>query len=172
MSSFRLQNWQLQAGAALDRNHRAWPRIRHRGQFLRRPLGLHHWRHDKISRYCSATAGHYRQDLLRAVRFWRASDRRGHRNSSCRGGGGNWRGRFGFFGRYLVSRVESSRGGHLYVIEFCSAPPEPAGAKRFIELMDPNCAAATTTIARTAQADFGMDSPRLSSSDTARSRPG
>lgn len=61
----------------------------------------------------------------------------------------------------LYPRVESSRGGHLYVIEFCSAPPDPAGAKRFIELIDFELCRRNDDYRAHRSGGFGMDSPRL-----------
>lgn len=61
----------------------------------------------------------------------------------------------------LFPAAERSRGGHLYVVEFSSAPPNADDAKRFIELVDQELSRRNDDYRAHRSDGFGMDSPRL-----------
>ena len=61
----------------------------------------------------------------------------------------------------LFPAAERSRGGHLYVVEFSSAPPNADDAKRFIDLVDRELCRRNDDYRAHRSGGFGMDSPRL-----------
>jgi hypothetical protein len=61
----------------------------------------------------------------------------------------------------LFPAAERSRGGHLYVVEFSSAPPNADSAKRFIEVVDQELCRRNDDYRAHRSGGFGMDPPRL-----------
>jgi hypothetical protein len=61
----------------------------------------------------------------------------------------------------LFPAAERNRGGHLYVVEFSSTPPNVDGAKRFIESVDRELCRRNDDYRAHRSGGFGMDPPRL-----------